>query len=82
MPVGEVTSGDGHNPDVENSSTDDDNSSSNSSSDSDDCSEESGHAPVRSVTTKPRHSELHQYFKPARDRLRLLLVSKKRKHVF
>ncbi|KDR11511.1 uncharacterized protein KIAA1841 homolog isoform X1 [Zootermopsis nevadensis] len=69
MSAAEVTSDTGNNPDIDNSSTNDDNSSSSSSSsDSDDQSEESGHAPVRSVTAQPRFTEGHQYFKPTRSR--------------
>lgn len=75
MSAVEVTNGAAINPDVDNSSTNDDNSISSSSSDSDDHSEESGHAPVRSVTTKPRRTEGHQYFKPIRNRSGLLNIA-------
>ncbi|XP_033610331.1 uncharacterized protein LOC111871884 isoform X3 [Cryptotermes secundus] len=71
MSVAEVTSSPGSNPDVDNSSTNDDSSSSgssSSSSDSDNHSEESGHVPVRSVTAKPRHTEVHQYYRSAKNR--------------
>jgi hypothetical protein len=81
--VSEVTSNPGNNPDVDNSSTNDDNSSSSSSSssDSDNHSEESCHAPVRSVTAKPRRTEVHQYYRSAKNRLGqlffcLLLIGK------
>lgn len=66
MSVAEVTNSPGSNPDVDNSSTNDDSSS--SSSDSDNHSEESGHVPVRSVTAKPRHTEVHQYYRSAKNR--------------
>jgi len=70
--VTELGSSTGSTPDVDNSSTNDDSSSSSSSSsndDSDDRSEESGHAPICSVTTKPRRTEVHQISKPTKNRL-------------
>jgi len=70
--VAEMGSSIGSTPDVDNSSTNDDSSSSSSSSsndDSDDRSEESGHAPICSVTTKPRRTEVHQISKPTKNRL-------------
>jgi hypothetical protein len=75
MSVAEVTSSAGSNPDVDNSSTNDDSRSSSSSSDSEDQSEESGHAPVHSVTAKPRHTEVHQYFKHTKNRSGLLIAA-------
>jgi hypothetical protein len=68
--VPEVASSVGSTPDVDNSSTNDDSSSSSSSTDdSDDRSDESGHAPICSVTTKPRRTEVHQFSKPTKNRL-------------
>jgi len=70
LSVAELGSSTGSTPDVDNSSTNDDSSSSSSSSDdSDDPSEESGHAPICSVTTKPRRTEVHQISKPTKNRL-------------
>jgi len=70
LSVAELGSSTGSTPDVDNSSTNDDSSSSSSSSDdSDDHSEESGHAPICSVTTKPRRTEVHQISKPTKNRL-------------
>lgn len=70
LSVAELGSSAGSTPDVDNSSTNDDSSNSSSSSDdSDDRSEESGHAPICSVTTKPRRTEVHQISKPIKNRL-------------
>ena len=71
LSVAELGSSAGSTPDVDNSSTNDDSSSSSSSSsdDSDDRSEESGHAPICSVTTKPRRTDVHQISKPTKNRL-------------
>jgi hypothetical protein len=70
-----VTSSAGSTPDVDNSSSNDDSSTSSSSSDdSDDRSEESGRAPVCSVTTKPRRIEVHQFSKPTKNRLVLFVA--------
>jgi hypothetical protein len=82
MSIAEVTSSAGSTPDVDNSSTNDDSSSSGSSSDeSDDHSEESSHAPICSVTTKPRRIEVHQFSKPAKNRLVGFVAVSKTEHV-
>ena len=66
MSVAEMSNSSGGNAEADNSFSNDDSSSSTTSSDTDN-SEESGHTPVRRVTTKPRRTDAH-FFTPSKNK--------------